>query len=277
VAKRGANVSEDFSRPTTVYLGGTRAITRTKYGARLFFDTRDLSVGIPLAMDGDYEPNLNPWMIGLLRPGDVAVDVGANIGFYTVHFAARVGPAGHVHAFECNPELLELLRDSLEINYLNDRCTIHPVAASDEIGEIVFHQPSKHLGSGSLVGDELANDTFTALAVPATTLDAVFTGGEGAVRLLHIDTESSEPKVIAGAHAFIERQRDMIVVLEVLGQNFRDRRDDTLRQALEYLHETGRLLCVLDDGKPVQITVEQLMQFPLVNAVAIPRHMAGGT
>jgi FkbM family methyltransferase len=266
-------VSDPFSRPSTIYLGGTRAITRTKYGARLFLDTRDLSVGIPLALDGDYEPQLNPWMIGTLRPGDIAVDVGANIGFYTVHFAARVGAGGHVHAFECNPELLELLRDSIEINYLEKRCTFYPVAITDHEGDATFRQPSKHLGSGSIVAGELSNDTATQITVAATTLDAVFTGKEPPIRLLHIDTEASEPMVIAGGRAFIERHRDMIIVLEVLGENFRNRGDDSLRAALEFLQHTGRTLCVIDDNRPVQLSVEQLMQFPLVNAAAIPRHL----
>ena len=198
-------MSDPFSRPSTVYLGNNRAITRTKYGARLFLDTRDLSVGIPLALDGDYEPQLNPWMLGTLRPGDVAVDVGANIGFYTVHFAARVGSGGHVHAFECNPDLVALLRDSIDINYLTKHCTLYPLAVTDHEGEVNFNQPAKHLGGGSLIELQLANDTFTSITVKATTLDATFTGLEPPVRLLHIDTEFSEPQVIAGAHAFIER------------------------------------------------------------------------
>lgn len=267
-------MSDPFSRPTTIYLGGTRAITRTKYGARLFLDTRDLSVGIPIALDGDYEPELNPWMIGTLRPGDVAVDIGANIGFYTVHFAARVGELGHVHSFECNPELVELLRDSIEVNYLESRCTIYPLAVSDQVGEVTFHQPSKHLGSGTLIGGGLENDTWKTISTQATTLDAIFTGQEPPIRLLHIDAEAWEPKIIAGAHRFIERHRDMIIVLEVLGEAFRQRNDDSLRQALEYLEGTGRVLCVISDNRPLQISAHNLMDFRLANAAAIPRHLA---
>lgn len=82
--------------------------------------------------------------------------------------------------------------------------------------------------------------------------------------------------VIAGGHAFIERHRDMIVVLEVLAKSFQERGDDSLAAALEYLESTGRVLCVLQEGKPVRVELDQLMQFPLVNAAAIPRHLAGG-
>jgi hypothetical protein len=125
----------------------------------------------------------------------------------------------------------------------------------------------------ALIELEIANDTFTSITVKATTLDATFTGLEPPVRLIHIDTEFSEPAVIAGAHAFIERHRDMIVVLEVLGEHFQSRGDDSLRKALEYLESTGRVLCAILEQRPVQLSVEQLLQFPIINAAAIPRSL----
>lgn len=269
-------MNETLARPTTVYLGGNRAITRTKYGAALFFDTRDLSVGIPLALNGDYEPDFNPWLIGTLRQGDIAVDVGANIGFYTVHFAMRVGSGGHVFAFEANPDLVDLLRDSIEFNNLGDRCTLRHAAVGDREGQMTFGKPSRRLGSGSVVGVEgLRDEPFQPITVPATTLDAAFTGREPPVRLLHMDVEAAEPLVIAGARLFIERHRDMIVVLEVLGENFRQRGDETLRQALEYLESSGRVLCLVEGARPVRVTIPQLLQLPLANVAAIPRHLAG--
>jgi hypothetical protein len=158
---------------------------------------------------------------------------------------------------------------------LGPRCSLYQIAVTDHEGEVRFNQPAKHLGGGSLIELELANDTFTSITVKATTLDATFTGLEPPVRLLHIDTEFSEPMVIAGAHAFIERHPEMIIVLEVLGEHFRNRGDDSLRQALAYLSETGRALCVINDNRPLQMSIDQLMQFSLVNVAAIPRHLAG--
>lgn len=266
-------MNESFARPTTLYLGENRAITKSKYGTKIFFDTRDLSVGINLALDGDYEPQLSPWMIGTLRAGDVAIDVGANIGFYTLHFAQRVGPSGHVHAFECNPDLVQLLRDSVDVNYLQERCTIHATAVTDHEGEVQFHKPAKHQGSGTLIGGGLENETWTSVSVPATTLDAVFTGQESDVRLLHIDAEAAEPKIVAGARSFIERHRETIVVLEVVGLAFKQRGDESLRECLEYLAGTDRVFCLINENRPVGVSIEQLLQFPLANAAAIPRHL----
>ncbi|MBV8074384.1 MAG: FkbM family methyltransferase [Candidatus Eremiobacteraeota bacterium] len=260
-------------RAETIYLGDHRAITRTKYGIKLFFDTRDLSVGIPVALDGDWEPWLSPFLLSVARPGDVVVDVGANIGFYTTHFAARVGPAGRVHSFECNPALFGLLRDTVDINNLADRCTLYASALADRVGEIPFFQPAKHQGSGNVRGGGLENETFTEIAVPATTLDTVFPGGEPPVRLLHTDVESAEPLVIAGGHGFIERHRDMVVVIECVGGWFRNTGDDALRDALLYLQRTGRRLCLLNNNVPVRASIDLILQHEITNAVAIPSHL----
>jgi FkbM family methyltransferase len=270
-------VNETLARPTTVYLGNNRAITRTKYGAALFFDTRDLSVGIPLALNGDYEPHFSPWLIGTLRTGDIAVDVGANIGFYTIHFATRVGPGGHVFAFDANPELVAMLRDSAEFNNVEGRCTIRHAAVMDREGEKAFGKPARRLGSGSIVNVKgFEDEAFEPLTVPATTLDAAFDGREPPVRLLHMDVECAEPMVIGGGHAFIERHRDMIVVLEVLGESFRSRGDDSLKTALEYLESTGRVLCLIEGARPLRMEADQLLQLQMANVAAIPRHLAGG-
>jgi len=134
-------------------LGGTRAITRTKYGAKLFFDTRDLSVGIPLALDGDYEPGLNPWMIGMRRTGDIAIEVGAILASTPSTSLRALDPGGHVYAFEPNPDLFELLRDSVAINYLEDRCTLSTSAVTDHEGEASFGVPTRHLGKRIAGGD----------------------------------------------------------------------------------------------------------------------------
>ena len=265
------------SRPTTLYLGDHRGITRSRYGVDIFFDTRDLSVGLPLALSGDYEPELSAWMIGTLRNGDLAVDVGANIGFYTLHFARRTGPGGHVFAFECNPDLVQLLRDSVEINNLDERCTIHSVAVTDHDGEVEFSKPLKHQGSGSLLPGGLENESWSRITVPATMLDTIFTGREPPMRLLHIDAEAAEPKIIRGARHFLERQRDMIVVLEVVGQTYRNHGDEaSIVEALRYLEETGRILCLIQENKPVQISIQTALEFPMLNAAAIPRHLAAG-
>lgn len=261
------------ARAQTVYLGEHRAVTKTSHGLKLFFDTRDISVGIPIAIDGTWEIGLTTFILSMVRRGDTIVDVGSNIGYYTTLLAAMVGSGGHVHAFEPNPAIVGNLRDSIEVNYLTN-VTLREAALTDHVGEVTFYQPARRFGSGNLCGSGLPDDDLLPITVPALTLDSVFTGDEGSVRLLHMDVETAEPLVVAGGHAFIERQRDMVIVFEVIGTHFRRTNDQSAARMLAYFESTGRGLFGFDaENRLVAASADDLLRLDFANAVAIPKQL----
>ena len=73
-----------------------------------------------------------------IEKGDIVVDVGASIGYYTLIFARAVGKDGHVFAFEPRPERFELLKKNIEINGY-ENVTIEQMAVMDENGETNFY------------------------------------------------------------------------------------------------------------------------------------------
>jgi len=73
-----------------------------------------------------------------INKGDIVVDVGASIGYFTLIFARAVGEEGHVFAFEPRPERFELLKKNIEINGY-DNVTLEQMAVMDQNGEIEFH------------------------------------------------------------------------------------------------------------------------------------------
>jgi FkbM family methyltransferase len=86
----------------------------------------------------DYLHGLAP-----LCPGDHVIDVGANIGAFTVLAASKVAPDGHVYAFEPDPEVCERLRQNLRINELRN-VTVYEAAVAAESGEAIFHRYAKN-------------------------------------------------------------------------------------------------------------------------------------
>ena len=73
--------------------------------------------------------------------GSQALDIGANIGYYTAWLRLAVGPSGHVHAFEANPATASLLARSVELNGWRN-VTLNECAVSDETGELnVSYEP----------------------------------------------------------------------------------------------------------------------------------------
>ena len=102
-----------------------------------------------LILDKTWQPALTRRMLETLEPGSLFVDVGANIGLFTILAAARVGRGGRVFAYECNPELLSFLERNVEMNWFSDRVRVVPKAAhrDREPREFIAPRELKMLGS----------------------------------------------------------------------------------------------------------------------------------
>lgn len=168
----------------------------------------DPVVARELIATGDYEPHLSGRLAAFLRTGMTFVDVGANVGFYSVLAARRVGPEGRVVAFEPNPDNLK----PLLLNRLTNACPqidVRPFAVSDETGflslmRIVSIASTKEIDPGEL---EYLND---AQVVYAVTLDDVL-AGERRVDLVKCDVDGHDFRVMRGGHGVLERFRPHVV------------------------------------------------------------------
>ena len=183
-------------------------------GPRLFVDLSDVCIGLSI-LQGSYEREEVAFVREQVHGGDVAVDVGANIGFFTVLLAAFVGPAGRVFAYEPLPQNTALLERSIAENRFEDRVRLRKAVLSDRVGsaEIVWlplERGSLNSG-GSYIRSEGAPvpPGHDVLPVPMLTLDAEEIPGP--VRFLKIDVEGAEPLVLRGARETLLRDRPVIL------------------------------------------------------------------
>jgi FkbM family methyltransferase len=148
---------------------------------------------------------------GLLRDGGVVIDVGANIGFYSLAAALDVGIAGRVLAFEPNAGAAARLRENVAINGLNN-VTVVQAAAGARDGTITFHLATDSEASSLYAaGDDVA----TTVTVPIVTLDQYLAGaGIGQVDVLKLDAEGAEIDVLAGARLLLSRPDAPSVIVE---------------------------------------------------------------
>jgi FkbM family methyltransferase len=214
-------------RPSTVYVGDGRALTRLVNGHLMYVLTRDLSLGPWLMLDGTWENEITAIFETLVRPGMTVVEVGANVGYFTLLAAKLVGPRGRVHAFEPDPEVCELLRDNVEINGYDDRVRVRRAAVGEAAGRATFHAATRHRGNGSLIpalnqlGD--ASAEIRAFEVELTALDACEIER---LDLLKVDAEGSEARVFRGAARTIARSGPMNAVVEFWPRFFRTAGED---------------------------------------------------
>ena len=130
-----------------------------------------------------------------LRPGDVFVDCGANVGLLTNIAAKCVGPAGRVYAVEAHPRIFRYLQSNVELNAMNN-VELYHVAVGEKEGLVSF--------SDSPLDDY--NHVVPAgagIAVPVKRLDSIVPSGT-AIRLLKLDVEGYEKFALEGAGSLLQ-------------------------------------------------------------------------
>jgi FkbM family methyltransferase len=133
----------------------------------------------------------------LLRPGDTAFDVGANIGLWSLIAARRVGAAGRIWAFEAIPSTAGRLERNRALSGSPPQLVIENLAASDSNGTITIHETGPANSAGATLRPIEGGRPLT---VRSTSLDTYWRGlGEPNLRLLKVDTEGAEYKVLTGA------------------------------------------------------------------------------
>jgi FkbM family methyltransferase len=156
----------------------------------------------------DQRPELTA-MRRVLRPGDTAVDVGANKGSYLLWLSRWVGP-GRVVAFEPQPDLADYLRRACGALALSN-VTVEPKAVSQSGGERTLYRPGGGASpAASLSRCVAARDACAALAVPAVALDD-YLGSDRRVRVLKVDVEGHEQAVFEGARRLLTEQSPLLV------------------------------------------------------------------
>jgi FkbM family methyltransferase len=174
-------------------------------GMSIALDSADISVSEPMIRDREYEPNITNVLRQLLQPGMTFLDVGANVGYYSLLGASLVGPGGHVIGIEPNSENCRLILRSLELNQYSN-VTILPVALAEETGWSYF---VNHLGSnGSLSESPTGSLNGWGQIVPTLRGDSFL---KGPIDVIKMDVEGAEARVVAGLASLIDECKPVIV------------------------------------------------------------------
>lgn len=153
---------------------------------------------------GTYEPLTRRWISALLSRGDVAYDVGANVGFFTLLASRIVGKGGAVVAFEPFPANVRALRRHVDLNRAGN-VTIVEAAVSDRAGLARF-EPAGNPAMGGLAEGG-------ALEVETVALDKLLRErGLPKPNLLKIDVEGAEAQVLQGGIRCLEEAHPAIVL-----------------------------------------------------------------
>lgn len=166
---------------------------------------------------GTYEPDLQAAIRRFSRPGMVAYDVGANIGYVAILLALAGGPQTQVFAFEPLPANLTRLRSHIELNDLQDRVRVIQAAVGDQTGHARFLVHASG-GMGKLDGSDGRQERYDgAIDVETLVLDNFIWGlGNPPPSLIKIDVEGGEAQVVGGMRRMFRETRP-VILMEIHG------------------------------------------------------------
>ncbi|MDB5413666.1 MAG: hypothetical protein JWR10_2001 [Rubritepida sp.] len=202
------------SRPwRTIMAGGPEEAVAPirNTGAKLIVPVGDF-IGSAVYSFGDLDPKVTWVAQKILRPGDTALDIGANLGLVTMAMADAVGPSGRIEAFEPQPRFAALARRSAELNGYR-QVTIHQVALGRDDRQVELHIPYENMGRASIGRSEGTDETIEVQQRDAGALLEQL--DLGPIRLLKMDVEGYETEVIAGAEAFLRGNTPDAILFEL--------------------------------------------------------------
>lgn len=216
-AQIGAMSREDAekeirARVQSIPLGDGIIMSRVLGRHKMLLRASDRGFSRHVMFDGYWESWLTRFCARTLKPGMVAFDVGANLGYYTLLFADCVGLDGKVVAIEPNPEIFHLLGETVALNGFDHIVTLIQAAATDHAKEpLELFVPMGEPKNATVAFSGGSRPAELRIGVPGVTIDELSSGLER-VDFLKIDVEGAEPAVMSGMMATIARWKPTIVL-----------------------------------------------------------------
>jgi len=199
---------------------------------------------IPLLLHytGTFEPRVIELLSRLVEPGDVVVDVGANIGFHSLESWRATGPRGKVISIEASPHHATALRRNLELNGLPTDNVIN-VAVGDHDGDVTLGLPTG--GNQGMFG--INAGTESAFTVRLTRIDDLLaTKDLSKLALVKLDIEGSELGALHGARETLRKHQPAILI--ELNDTALTRCGASSAEVVRFLEEAGYIGWAIADG-----------------------------
>ena len=250
-------------------------------GNRESFDTKiDHGVRIRLHFDSelsrliyvdDFERNEREFLKAYLKPGDMFVDVGANIGLFSLIAAKVLGPSGKVYAFEPTGRIYDRLTYNVRLNAFEE-VSCFRLALSDEVGTQSLFVSRDGFDAWNSFAHPVAGQSFEREEVECETLDNFAKKHTllGRVSMMKLDVEGWEIPVLYGARETLARADAPLLQVE-----FTDAVSSSAgfscKETYQFLCDLGYRMFIYDDRKRELLHDPLRESYPYLNLIATKR------
>jgi FkbM family methyltransferase len=198
-------------------LDNNTALCRVLTRYMMFVNTVDRRLTPHMMLNGYWEMWITQVLLRYVKPGMHVVDIGANLGYYSLLLADCVGPQGHLWAIEPNPEVFDLMRQSMEINGLLSQATLVQKACGSSHGErLILKVPVRYPADATTAINafEASPDVAVKKFECETTCLDTLLREQGHLDLIKIDAEGAEQAIWEGMQGVLRQHTQMVIVME---------------------------------------------------------------
>ncbi len=222
------------------YFHSRSLILKRIQGNKMYLDLQNPGISKVVALHGVREPGHTQLLKEEVKEGMIVIDLGANIGYYTLLAASLVKNKGKVYAFEPDPRNFYLLNKNIKINRYSNIVETYPIAISDTTGKAIFHLSNK-TNLNTMLDPDKYPSTFPAIKnkieIKTMSIDD-FMYDKGDVNFIRMDIEGFEVEAFNGMMTTLNKSRPPCKILfEVHPQYYTE--DHSIRQPLKKIMDIG--------------------------------------
>lgn len=174
------------------------------HGHKMFLDPRD---SLMLSLGEEYEPLATAVVKKLVKKGDTILDIGANIGYYTLLFAKLAGENGRVFAFEPEPENFSILKKNIEANGYQNVVLVQK-AVFDKNEKIKLYLRDDNRGDHRIYD---SGDGRQTIEITSVRLDDYFKNHNGKIDFIKMDIQGAEGAALSGMRNLLKENNPIML------------------------------------------------------------------
>jgi len=227
-------------------------------GYKFFIDRRDFTISSHLIENKIYEPIETELVKSQINKGDIIIDIGANIGYYTLIFAGLVGENGKVFAFEPDPDNFALLNKNVKENKFENVVLINK-AVSDKNGKTKLYLSENNKGDHRIYD---SGENRRSIMVDVVCLDDFLKDYKDKINFVKMDIQGAEGNALKGMAGIIKNNKKIKILTEFWPMGLNNFYFDS-RKFLGLLEDCGfSLYNILEAGATRIIKDELLKKYP---------------
>lgn len=255
------------------YIGNNRMFVGLQVGGRMYALADDLSLTPDLVQNGYYEAGLTNYVMKNVEQGMNVVDVGANLGYFSILLGFKIGPQGKITAYEPNSRVRQLLLDNLAINGHTKFSTVSRKGVYSKEGTLRFHISDRFQGNSSIKehSDQYKND-FRSDTQSYLTINTVALDNEnlGYIDFLKIDTEGGEYHIFKGMENILKNKQVGTTVFELNKSMLQDDTKEFYDLLRNYQRDYNFHL-LTPDGELIRKNLEEIFQYDFIDNIVMKK------